>query len=75
MCVANDCFWGFYNDATPTHTTECSSTKSVLLNPNRRHPNPPNDIFSKELGAAMCAPMIVVFWFCNGAIPTHTRVQ
>jgi hypothetical protein len=33
---------------------EHSSTKSVLLNPNHRHPNPPNDYFSKNLVRHEC---------------------
>ena len=39
------------NGTTPTHTTEYSSTESVLLNPNRRHPNPPNDYCFRKLGS------------------------
>ena len=61
------------NGTTPTHTTEYSSTESVLLNPNRRHPNPPNDYCFLEIGVAMCVANDCFFWFCNGATPTHTN--
>ena len=43
------------NGTTPTHTTEYSSTKSVLLNPNRRHPNPPNNYFFRHWGRHVCS--------------------
>jgi hypothetical protein len=60
------------NGTTPTHTTEYSSTKSVLLNPNRRHPNPPNDYCFRKLGSPCVAPIIVFVGFAMVPHP-HTH--
>ena len=51
------------NGTTPTHTTEYSSTESVLLNPNRRHFNPPMIAFVREFGSPCVLPMMVCFGF------------
>ena len=46
---------------------EHSSTKSVLLNPNRCHPNPPNDNISFEIQFPVCVANDGLFGFSNGA--------
>jgi hypothetical protein len=61
------------NGTTPTHTTEYSSTESVLLNPNRRHPNPPNDYCFRKFGSPCVPPMIV--FFCLQWCHTHTHTN
>ena len=54
MGVPNDCFFENPHGVTPTHTPHYSSTKSVLLNPNHRQPNPPNDSFFGNFVANGC---------------------
>ena len=51
---------GISHRVTLTHTPHYSSTKSVLLNPNRRQTNPPNDSFLKNWGPNVCCQG----WFC-----------